>query len=81
MISKAKEFAQMVEQFGNELLGAIEKKDAEALSILQNNNELSILNMTTMIKEKQIEDAQKNIESLQESKNADGSSEIIVRVG
>ncbi|MEM6828974.1 MAG: neuraminidase-like domain-containing protein, partial [Bacteroidota bacterium] len=68
MLNKAKEFAQGVEQFGNELLAAIEKRDAEALSILQNNNEYSILDLTTQIKKKQIEDSQKNIESLEQSK-------------
>lgn len=68
MIGKAKEFAQKVEQFGGELLGALEKKDAEALSILQNKNEHNILMLTTQVKEKQIEDAQKSIEGLEESK-------------
>ncbi|MEM6828911.1 MAG: hypothetical protein AAF551_00245 [Bacteroidota bacterium] len=68
MMSKAKEFAQEVEQFGSELLAAIEKKDAEALSILQNKNEHAILDLTTQIKKKQIEDAEKNIESLKASK-------------
>ena len=79
MISKAKEFAQMVDQFGGELLAAIEKRDAEELSILQNTNEYSILDLSTQIKEKQIEDAEKNIESLQKSKeNAEAQKQHYV---
>ncbi|WP_299453296.1 hemopexin repeat-containing protein [uncultured Microscilla sp.] len=68
MLGKAKEFAQKVEQFGSDLLAAIEKKDAEALSILQNKNEHNILHLTTQIKEKNIEEAEKSIENLEESK-------------
>ncbi|OJJ19150.1 hypothetical protein BKI52_20260 [marine bacterium AO1-C] len=68
MLNKAKEFAQQVEKFGGELLTALEKRDAEALSILQNKNEHNILHLTTQIKEKQIVEAEKNIENLEESK-------------
>ncbi len=67
MLGKAKEYAQKVEQFGGDLLAAIEKKDAEELNILYNKQETSILNLTTQLKEKQIEDSEINIKSLEES--------------
>lgn len=68
MLNKARELTNKLNQFGGDLLAAIEKKDAEALSILQNNQEATILGLTTQVKEKQIEDAETNIQMLEESK-------------
>jgi hypothetical protein len=69
MLNKARELTSKLNQFGGDLLGAIEKKDAEALSILQNSQEGIVLGLTTQIKEKQITDADFNIQMLQESKS------------
>ncbi|EAY28277.1 Tc toxin subunit A-related protein [Microscilla marina] len=70
MLSKARELTGKVTQFGNDLLGTIEKKDAEELSILQNKQEGLILDLNTQIKEKQIADAIENIKNLEESKRS-----------
>jgi hypothetical protein len=70
MLSKAKEITSAVIQLGASLLNALEKNDAEAMSILSSTHELNILNMTTMQKEKQIEDELKNIEGLNENLNS-----------
>ncbi|WP_299462925.1 hemopexin repeat-containing protein [uncultured Microscilla sp.] len=70
MLSKARELTGKVTQFGNDLLGTIEKKDAEELSILQNKQEALILDLNTQIKENQIADAIENIKNLEESKRS-----------
>ncbi len=68
-IERAKNFTAAVSQLGNALLGALEKKDTESLARLRATQEKNILNLTTLIKEKQIEEIQQTIASLQESKN------------
>ena len=67
MLEKAKAYADKVAQFGGDLLGAIEKKDAEDLEILHNKQEAGILQMNTQIKKDQIGDAKANIKSLEQS--------------
>lgn len=69
ILSKAKEVTSAVIQLGSSLLSALEKNDAEAMSILNSTHELNILNMITMQKEKQIDNQLKNIESLNENLN------------
>lgn len=67
MVRKAQELAQKLSQFGNDLLGALEKKDAEELSLLQNRQEGIILNLTRDIKQAQIQEATYNKLVLEES--------------
>jgi hypothetical protein len=67
MLRKAQELAQKLSQFGNDLLSALEKKDAEELSLLQNRQEGIILNMTRSIKEAQLEEAKYSRQALEES--------------
>ncbi|MGA9377611.1 MAG: hypothetical protein WBV73_02320, partial [Phormidium sp.] len=67
MVYKAKELVQKLNQFGNDLLGALEKKDAEELSMLQNRQEGVILAMTRSIKEAQLREAKETIKSLEVS--------------
>ena len=72
MLAKARELAQKVNQFGSELLGILEKKDAEALSILQLRQEDEIFAITREIRKAQLEEADYNIKSLKASlENAD----------
>jgi hypothetical protein len=68
LIEKAKGFASVVQQFGGSLLSALEKKDAEELALLRSTHEKTILDLTTSMKEKQIEEATETIKSLEESK-------------
>jgi hypothetical protein len=71
LIERAKNFATTVSQLGSALLSALEKKDTESLMRLRAIQEKNILNLTTLTKEKQIEEMQQMIASLQESqKNA-----------
>jgi len=70
MLEKAKAYADKLSQFGADLLGAIEKKDAEELELLNNKQEAMILALNTQIKEKQIKDAEENIKNLEESKKS-----------
>ncbi len=72
MMYKAKELVQKLNQFGGELLSALEKKDAEELSRMQNKQEGVLLSMMTKVREAQLEEAAENIKSLEEShKNAE----------
>ncbi|MGV3764390.1 Tc toxin subunit A-related protein [Parapedobacter sp.] len=61
---KASELAQEVRGLGNALLQALEKKDAEALSLLRNELELSVLGSVTDLKRLQIDEAVEQIETL-----------------
>ncbi len=65
VIEKAKGLAQSVIQFGNALLSAIEKKDAEHLAQLRATQETNILNMTRQIKIDQINEQLQQIKALQ----------------
>lgn len=65
---KATDLAQEVRTLGNSLLQAIEKRDAEALSLLRNDLELKVLQATKDIKLLQIDEAEEQIEVLKRTK-------------
>ena len=65
---KATELAQEVRGLGHSLLQALEKKDAEALSLLRSELELKILNAVKDIKKLQIDEAKEQIEVLKRTK-------------
>lgn len=67
MLRKAQELLQTVNGFGNDLLAALEKKDAENLSQLQNRQESEILKLTRAIKEAQISVAVETVKELEGS--------------
>ena len=68
LIEKAKQFTQTVQGFGSALLGAIERRDAEELTLLRSVHERTILRMTKEIKSKQIDEAQHQLQALVETK-------------
>lgn len=68
LIEKAKQFTQTVQSFGSALLGALEKKDAEELTLLRSVHERNILQMTKEIKKQQLREAQCNFQAMVESK-------------
>lgn len=68
MIQRALELCNEVKSLGNALLSALEKKDAEGLALLRSSNELIMLDAIRLIKEKQIDEALRSKESLDESK-------------
>jgi hypothetical protein len=67
MIEQAKQLADKVNQFGNDLLSNLEKRDGEELSIMQSRQEGEILDLTIKVNEAQIEEAQFNLLSAEES--------------
>lgn len=65
---KATELAQEVRTLGNALLQTMEKKDAEALSLLRNALEIKLLLMVKDMKQLQIEEAKEQIEIMKRTK-------------
>ena len=70
MMAKARDLLGKVKGFGDALLSALEKKDAEELSLLQNKQESVIQDMMTPIKEEQIKEAEVSLSNLEESKRS-----------
>lgn len=70
VVQKALEFCNDVRSFGEKLLSVIEKKDAEALSLLRQEHELIMLNAATSIKKQQIDEIQEFINQLNKSKES-----------
>lgn len=69
-LETAKSFTSTVMQLGGSLLAALEKQNAEELSLLMNTQQRAILAMTTSIKEQQIEQVVATGDSLAESRNS-----------
>ena len=65
---KATELAQEVRGLGNSLLQVLEKKDAEAMSLLRSELELKVLNAVKDMKLLQINEAKEQIEILNRTK-------------
>ena len=65
---KATELIQKLNQFGNELLAAIEKGDAEHLGVMQHKQESVIIGMTSRIREAQIAEARTGLAALESSR-------------
>lgn len=68
MIQLAKNTTQTVMQFGQSLLAALEKKDAEQLSLMYNQNQLNLLQQTTGSKQAQVDALEETLQSLDKSK-------------
>jgi hypothetical protein len=57
MSQKATELANEVKSLGSQLLGAMEKRDAEQISLLRSGQELSLLEAVTQLKETGVSEA------------------------
>jgi hypothetical protein len=68
MIQKANEFTNDVKALGTALLAALEKRDAEAIALLRQSQEIALLQAVRDVKQKQIDDAQLVIDGLQKNK-------------
>jgi hypothetical protein len=68
LLQKANEVCNDVKALGSALLSALEKKDAEALSLLRQGQEIRLLEAVKAVREKQIEEAKENLEALKKSK-------------
>jgi hypothetical protein len=69
LLQKANEVCNDVKALGSGLLSALEKKDAEAMGLLRQSQEIKLLEAVKMLREKQIEEAKENTEGLRRSKN------------
>ncbi|HNO70979.1 MAG TPA: hypothetical protein PKO16_04300, partial [Bacteroidia bacterium] len=65
---KATELAQEVRNLGSSLLQALEKKDAEAMSLLRSELEIKVLNAAKDVKKLQIKESGEQIEILKRTK-------------
>jgi hypothetical protein len=68
MLGKARELTGHLMQLGGALLAALEKKDAEALTLLRTTQERGILELTRRIKEQQLENASASVQALKVGK-------------
>lgn len=70
LLQKALELCNELKSLGGAMLSAIEKKDNETIALIRAKHENVMQNLVMEIKKKQLEEAQKNIESLQQNRKA-----------
>ncbi|MFZ6014528.1 MAG: neuraminidase-like domain-containing protein, partial [Bacteroidota bacterium] len=70
LLQKALELCTELKTMGNALLTAIEKKDNEAIALLRSKHENALQDLIMEIRKKQLEEAQKNVESLEQNRKA-----------
>src|SRR4030095_11258965 len=63
MFQKANELCSEIRSLGGSLLQALEKKDAEAMSLLKSNHEQKLLKAVLHVKEKVVDEAENELES------------------
>jgi hypothetical protein len=66
---KAVELCNELKSFGSELLAALEKRDAETLSILRSTHEIAMYKLITDIKKNAVKEAQHSLDGLQKQKD------------
>jgi hypothetical protein len=64
LLPKAQEVAAGVAQLGSSLLAALEKGDAEGLAQLRAGQELTLLQLISDVKQRQVDEAQANVDAL-----------------
>ena len=76
ILQKAIEFTGEVKQLGEKLLAALEKKDAEVLSLLRSSQEINMQQAMKQVRKLQIDEAKQNIVALEETiKNTEARKE------
>lgn len=70
LLARASEVVSEVKSLGNALLAALEKKDGESVSLLRSRHETNIQTLVMEVRNKQLEEAQKTKESLEENRKA-----------
>ena len=68
LMQQASQVCEDVKSLGNALLSALEKKDAEALGLLRQSQEIRMLDAVKAVKQKQIDEAKENLASSKVSK-------------
>ncbi|GAB3890467.1 hypothetical protein GCM10029964_062040 [Kibdelosporangium lantanae] len=66
---RAQELADRLVQFGNELLGVLERRDAEDLNLLQYTQEAAVLGLTRQVREAQVRAANETVTELTASRH------------
>jgi hypothetical protein len=69
LLQKANEVCNDVKALGSALLSALEKKDAEAMGLLRQGQEIHLLEAVKAVREKQIGEAKETAEGLLRSRN------------
>ncbi|WP_100902184.1 neuraminidase-like domain-containing protein [Nostoc flagelliforme] len=69
LLQKANEVCNDVKALGNALLSALEKKDAEAMGLLRQSQEIKLLEAVKALREQQINEAKENAEGIRRSRN------------
>jgi hypothetical protein len=67
LIQKSQELCQELKSLGGTVLAALEKKDAEQLSLIRSQHEVQLLEANKDVKKQQLEEARLSIASLEES--------------
>ena len=67
LLQKANEVCNDVKALGSALLSALEKKDAEALSLLRQGQEIRLLEAVKAVRDEQIEEAKENLDGIKKS--------------
>ncbi len=70
LLQKALELCNELKSLGGALLSAFEKKDNETIALIRSKHENVINSLMMEIKKKQLEEAQKNLESLEQNRKA-----------
>lgn len=70
LLARALEVTSEVKSLGNALLSALEKKDGESLSLLRSRHDTNIQTLVMDVRKKQLEEAEKTKESLEENRKA-----------
>jgi Tc toxin complex TcA C-terminal TcB-binding domain/Neuraminidase-like domain/Salmonella virulence plasmid 28.1kDa A protein/Putative peptidoglycan binding domain len=65
LVQRATEFCNDVKALGASLLSVLEKKDAEALSLLRSRHEIAVLRSVRAVKERAIEEARESLASVE----------------
>ena len=68
LIMRAKELVNDVQSLGAALLAALEKRDAEALSLLRQSQEIKVAEAVQTVRELQINELEESLEALKKSK-------------
>ena len=68
LLQKANEVCNDVKALGAALLSALEKKDAEALNLLRQGQEIRVLEGVKAVREQQISEVKENLEALKKNK-------------
>lgn len=68
LAQKARDLCAEVRGFGAQLLGALEKRDAESLALLRQSHEIALLELVKQVRKAQVEDAKLGVTAIEHSR-------------